>query len=175
MHSITTCELPETAQLVRYRRAGAYTDCFVLDIPRAVSQAVYVEAFYTTWLFKLERLLLAWLVNRPSTDVEATELARGRRDGFAAWHVEERDDDQLLMCDFQGRTRSWLMSVTARDGSGTRLYFGSAVVPVVDSSGEARMGMLFRALLGFHRFYSRALLHAAVSRLSKFGDGLSSP
>ncbi|MEJ2453933.1 MAG: hypothetical protein P8103_07230 [Candidatus Thiodiazotropha sp.] len=174
MNPITTCDLPETALLVRYRHAGAYTDCFVLDIPRAVSQAAYVEAFYTTWLFKLERRLLSWFMHRPSTDLEAAELALGRRDEFAAWRVEGRDNDQLLMCDFQERTRSWLMSVTARDGHGSRLYFGSAVVPVVDSSGQARMGLLFRALLGFHRFYSRALLHAAVSRLSNIGDELSS-
>jgi hypothetical protein len=50
----------------------------------------------------------------------------------------------------------------------TRLYFGSAVVPVVDeTSGQARMGLAFKALLGFHRLYSRALLSAAHSRLAR--------
>ncbi len=170
MHSIAACELPESTLLARYRRAGAYTDCFAVDIPQVVSQEAYVEAFYTTWLFKLERALLSWFVHKPSTDVEAAELARGQRDDFAAWRVEDRADDQLLMCDFQKRTRSWLMSVAGSGGHGTRLYFGSAVVPVVDRSGEARMGMLFRALLGFHEFYSRALLRAAVLRLAKLSD-----
>jgi hypothetical protein len=166
MSSIAACTLPETALLARYRRAGAYTDCYAIDVPFAVSQAAYVEAFYTTWLFRLERRLLSWFVNRPSSDVEAGQLSLGRRDHFAAWHVEDRVADQLLMCDFRQRTRSWLMCVPADDGRAVRLYFGSAVVPIVDGSGEARLGLLFRALLGFHKLYSRALLHAAVSRLS---------
>ena len=50
----------------------------------------------------------------------------------------------------------------------TCLYFGSAVVPSIDrASGKARMGFVFKALLGFHRIYSRVLLHAARSRLSR--------
>jgi hypothetical protein len=40
------------------------------------------------------------------------------------------------------------------------------VVPVVDRrTGKAAMGFAFRALLGFHRVYSRVLLRAAVSGL----------
>jgi hypothetical protein len=74
-------------------------------------------------------------------------------DTFAAWSVEAHTGNQLLMCDFQGRTRSWFMV------SGTRLLFGSAVVPVTVT--ESR----FRWLLGLHRLYSRALLRAARSRL----------
>lgn len=47
-------------------------------------------------------------------------------------YVEARGLDQLLLCDFLGHTRSWLMSVPvqASETSCTRLYFGSAVVPV---------------------------------------------
>jgi hypothetical protein len=74
-------------------------------------------------LFKLERLLLARLVSKSSTDAQAGQLACGTLDSFAAWSVEERREDQLLMCDFPGRTRSWLM-VSAMEGEnseGTRL------------------------------------------------------
>ena len=70
-----------------------------------------MTAFYTTWLFRLERWILRLAVARPSTDEEAHQLARGEREAFAAWSVEARAPDQLLMCDFTGRTRSWLMVV----------------------------------------------------------------
>ncbi len=162
------CDLPADALLLSYREAGAYTDCYAADFAGPVSQADYVEAFYTTWVFKLERFLLAWFVSRPSTDQQASALASGEANSFAAWDVEGRTANQLLMCDLNGRTRSWLMSVTpAHVGTdGTRLYFGSAVVPTLDAkSGRKTMGWIFRALLGFHKLYSRVLLRAAVSRL----------
>jgi len=131
-----------------------------------VTHAEYVEAFYTTWLFKLERVILAWLVGKPSTDSEAHVLARGERDAFAAWSVEGRVGNQLLMRDYQSRTRSWLMIEPTP--ASTRLYFGSGIVPRVDrETGEKRMGPGFRALLGFHKMYSRALLAVARNRLAR--------
>jgi hypothetical protein len=92
--------LPANALLVRYAPEGGYADSFVTDVPFPVSHADYVEAFYTTWLFKLERLVLL-LVAKPSTDAHARQLARGERTMFAAWSVEARAPDQLLVCDFQ--------------------------------------------------------------------------
>jgi hypothetical protein len=159
-------ELPDDSFLRTYRRDGHYADCWSLTLPAAISQAQYVEAFYTTWLFRLERWLLRWLVARPSTDAQAAQLARGEREGFAAWSVERRGESQLLMCDFQGATRSWLMSVPAPGG--TKLYFGSAVVPRRDArSGELRLGRAYSLLLGIHKLYSRALLAAASRRLRR--------
>jgi len=164
MNSIQPCELPPDALLRRYRERGAYTDCYAVEIPKAVSHAEYVEAFYTTWVFKLERLILRLLVSRPSTDAGARQLARGERDDFAAWSVEARAPDQLLLADFVGRTKSWLM--VASGPGGTRLYFGSAVVPVRNKkSGESSLGIVHSTLLGFHKLYSRVLLRAAHSRL----------
>jgi hypothetical protein len=166
MPIIQTCSLPENALLKRYQETGTYTDCYVSEIKGEISHSQYVEAFYTTPLFKLERLLLRVFVARPSTDKEAHELAEGNRDNFAAWNLEARAGDQLLLTDFQGRTRSWLMSVVDTSKNSTCLYFGSAVVPIVDrKTGESRMGPLFSGLLGFHRLYSRALLRLAISRL----------
>jgi hypothetical protein len=125
-----------------------------------------VAAFYTTWLFRLERWILRLAVARPSTDEEAHELARGERDSFAAWSVEARAPDQLLMCDFTSRTRSWLMVAPAAGAAGTRLYFGSVVVPVRDpKTGETGLGPVHGPLFGFHRVYSRLLLGAAARRL----------
>lgn len=170
MPTIRPHALPEQALLGKYARNGGYADCYVTDVTRPVSHAEYVEAFYTTAVFKLERLLLAWFVAKPSTDAQAKQLAGGTLDAFAAWRVEARGADQLLMCDFRGSTRSWLMVATVScDGvAATRLYFGSAVVPIRDkATGQATMGFVFRALLGFHKLYSRVLLRAACARLAR--------
>lgn len=166
MIRVSTCELPVDALLRRYRDAGAYTDCYCADVARAVSHAEYLEAFYDSGLFRIERRILAWFLAKPSTDEQTQALAAGTLDAYAAWTVEERRPDQLLMCDFMGRTRSWLMSAPDADGRTTRLYFGSAVTPVSGGrSGKASMGWPFRALLGFHLLYSRLLLRAAARRL----------
>ena len=169
MASIEACELPNDALLRRYLDRGAYADCYVTELARPVQQAEFVEAFYTTAVFKLERWLLSWLIARPSTDAQARELATGHLTSFAAWNVEARETNQILLSDIQGRTCSWLMSTPTSGSRSTTLYFGSAVVPIVDRhSGQSRMGFAFRALLGFHKFYSRVLLRAAVSRLAHF-------
>ena len=130
--------LPANALLVRYANGGGYADCFVTDVPLPVSHADYVEAFYTTWLFKLERLVLL-LVAKPSTDAHARQLARGERTTFAAWSVEARAPDQLLVCDYQGKTRSWLMVEPGLDQgtATTRLYFGTGIVPVTERTPAA--------------------------------------
>jgi hypothetical protein len=52
--------------------------------PGHIAPAQYVEAFYTTLLVRLERLLLAWLLSRPSTDLQVRRLATGEFDEFAA-------------------------------------------------------------------------------------------
>jgi hypothetical protein len=168
--AIHSCELPVDALLNRYSGSGAFADCYVAEIAGAVSHAEFVEAFYTTAVFKLERLILRLLVSRPSTDAEAQQLAQRKRDSFAAWSVEARATDQLLLSDFRGRTKSWLMVAAPVDAGAfsTRLYFGSAVVPVrSDGAGRTNLGFVFKALLGFHKLYSRILLKSAVSRLSR--------
>lgn len=170
--SAVALPLPERALLARYRGSGAYTDCYSLMLAREVSQAEYVEAFYTTGVFRLERFILRWLVAKPSTDAQAKLLAEGKSDGFAAWSVEDRAPDQLLMCDYQRRTRSWLMSERLMENGRnvTRLYFGSAVVPGDARSGRSSLGFPFDAMLGFHKVYSRVLLRAAGRRLMRSAD-----
>ena len=170
MFSVESCPIPDGALLNNYLREGTYTDCYVTEIRGSVSHVQYVLAFYTTSVFKLERLILKLAVSRPSTDAQAEQLAAGSIDAFAVWDVEARSDNQLLMCDVQRRTRSWLMVVPLEctTGTRTRLYFGSAVVPVKNArTGKLTLGFVFRALLGFHRLYSVVLLSAARSRLEK--------
>jgi hypothetical protein len=156
--------LPERALHAKYAQQGAYTDCFTTEISGRVSHSRFVEAFYTSRVFKLERLILKWIVDKPSTDTEARELATGSRDRFAAWTVEERASDQLLMRDYLGQTRSWLMvAASEREGQlSTTLHFGSVVGPV--------RRFPYNVLLGFHRLYSRVLLRSACARLGKLGD-----
>lgn len=169
MKSVQLGELPKGALLNKYRIEGAYTDCYFVDVPGSVSQTEYVEAFYTSAILKLERHVLALIARRPSSDIGARSLARGEANCFAAWSVEEREPNQLLLCDFLGRTRSWLMSKSVEEGAsnGTRLYFGSAYIPKRDrKSGQQSFGLAFHALGGFHRAYSRVLLGAACSRVS---------
>jgi hypothetical protein len=163
--SIQTHELPPSALLRKYVNAGAYTDCYTTEIARSVSLPEYIEAFYTTGVFKLERWILTWTVSKPSSDAEAKRLSLGELDSFAAWSVEGREPDQLLMCDFIKRTRSWLMVAPLEGGAGTRLYFGSAVVPVRSKTGELRLGSTYTSLMGFQKLYSRILLQAVRSRL----------
>ena len=107
-------------------------------------------------------------VLKPSTDVQASQLANGLSDKFAAWHVENRSKNEILMCDLRGRTRSWLMVIPV-DTVGetrTRLYFGSAVVPTRNpKTREPSLGFIFQALLGFHKAYSVLLLYSAKSRI----------
>jgi hypothetical protein len=173
MNSIQLCELPQKALLCKYKQQGAYTDCYSVEVPRAISHSEYVEAFYTTTLFKAERFILAMLASRPSTDLRARQLALGEIETFAAWSVEGRAENQLLLCDFLGRTRSWLMTEIGEQSNpaSTRLYFGSAVVPERNAkTGLANYGFAFHALLGFHRLYSRALLRSAVCRLAKLNN-----
>jgi hypothetical protein len=171
MTSIQPCPLPAHALLARYAGGGAYTDCYGLDVAGVVSQAAYVEAFYTGRSFKVELFLLGLIFAKPSTDSQARQLALGDLDAFSGWRVEDRSPDQLLMCDLGGgRTRSWLMTELRSDGSRpvTRLYFGSAVLPgAITARGEPRMGPLFAPLLWFHRFYSQVLLGAARAQLAR--------
>ena len=162
--------MPSGALLSRYETSGTHTDCYFTDVPVRVSQEQFVQAFYSTALFRLERFILKWAVSRPSTDIQLAQLAGGHASEFAAWSVEDRTDNQLLMSDFRGRTRSWLMSshMDVNAGGHSKLYFGSAVVPVANrKTGEQRLGFAYKALLGFHKLYSVALLSAAAARLVK--------
>lgn len=94
MTRVEPCELPPQALLRKHTDGVDHTDCLRLHTPHRVSHAAYVEAFYTSWLFRLERWILALLVARPSTDAQARELAEGGRASFAAWSVEDRSANQ---------------------------------------------------------------------------------
>lgn len=158
---------PDTSFLGAYARNGAFTDCYALTVPASVSLADFVEAFYTTRLFKLERWILGKVLRVVDSDQQAAQLAQAGTDRFCAWRVEQRAVDQILMD--AGQTRSWLSVVSASDdAAATTLLFGSAVLPLRDASHTDRFGLAFHLLLGFHRWYSKALLVAAAKRVMAF-------
>lgn len=162
MISIQNIPVPTDTLLGNYSSVtGAFTDCYMTGIARTVSFPEFVFAFYTTPLIKLERLILL-TVSKPSSDTQARQLADGKIEKFAAWTVEARTENELLMCDYLSRTRSWFMAKS--DGAKTQLYFGSAVVP---KTGATSLDLGFRTLLGFHRIYSVLLLRSARSRLNR--------
>jgi hypothetical protein len=167
LFSVTQGALPNDALLRTYRggprpeRWRESGDCFAVCVDRDVSLAEFVFAFYTSPVFRIERLILGFLAGALSTDSEARRLAEGSETSFAIWRVGERTATQLLMCDRYEWTRSWFRVVLQNDGK-TLLQFGSAVA----SKNEGRpatgtSGRLFRLLLKFHVAYSHVLLHAA--------------
>jgi len=157
--SVTQAALPSRTLLEPYGRTGGYVDCFIADLRQAVTLPDLITAFYTSWAFRPERWLLGGLLGKHADNAAVARLASGEIDRFSAWSVEARCDDEILLCDYQGKTRSWLM-VQSQAG-GTRVHFGSAVVPAKSRVDR----MAFAGLLSFHRWYSRQLLKAAVSRL----------
>jgi hypothetical protein len=170
MFSIIQETVPEDSLLKTYRggshpeRWGEYGDCFAVTIGYPVSLSDFVSAFYTSPLFRVERLLLRIVVNAPSSGRQARAVAEGSAVEFAVWYVGERTATQLLMCDRYGRTRSWFC--VAPVNGGTRLRFGSAVAAARGKrAGAKRPGGSFPWLLRFHVLYSQLLLHAAKMQL----------
>lgn len=169
MITVQPCEIPISSALLAVQEKGAFADCYTIELAGTVSQAEFIEAFYTTALFKVERKLLSWFAGKRATNNDAARLANGTAKSFSAWTVEISSDDQLLLADFTGRTKSWLMVMQLRNShqqAVTKLYFGSAVMAKHSTSpGAPRMGIAFHALSGFHKLYSKLLLQAAHTKL----------
>lgn len=162
-------EPPESSMLLELRRRGCFTDCYALEVPAPVTQAQFVEAFYTTPLFKAERFILKMLAARPSTDQDAKDLAAGTTDTFAVWQVTHRSPEQLLLKAQIGRTSSWLMAAPEPSSKGqkTTLFFASAIAGRINpETGKQQLGLASSAMLGLHDLYSRLLLQAAAKKLA---------
>lgn len=165
MSQITATALPEQAFLICYEaQPNTHTDCFKATIAKDVSLEAFINAFFTTWLFRIERFILNVALKKPSSDAGIAKLAKGTSETMAAWRTEQRDGDQILLEVQNAPIRTWLMRETA--GDQTHLYFGSAVLPArKDKSGKPAMGHLFVVLMGFHKLYARALLYFAQRKL----------
>ena len=165
MFSIEKCAVPVNTMLDKYLMNGAYADCYMTEISGPISFSEFIFSFYTTPLFKIERLILKLTVSKPSTDDQTRQLADSKINKFAAWHVENRSENEMLMCDFLGRTQSWF-KVTPVSETRTQLYFGSAISSSQNpKTGKLSLGFGYKALLGFHQIYSMLLLYSARSSL----------
>ncbi len=164
MPAILPRPLPPASLLARHAAPGDHGDCYALELQRAIGLEEFVTAFYSSAGFLPERLVLA-LIGRGGSLAEARALARGEATRFAAWRVEARSEHELLLIDYLGRTRSWLMAEPLASGA-TRLHFGSGIIRREGGKPLDRFERgLFRALLPFHALYSRVLLKAAARAL----------
>ena len=169
MFSIEKCTVIPNSLLASYAENG-YADSYYTELPGHISMEDYVFSFYTTALFKLERFILTWTVLKPSNDLQAKELMDGKTDKFAAWTIEARKDNELLMCDMLKRTRSWFMvkHTDLNDIPRTQLYFGTGIAPATrGATVKTSIGLFFILLLPFHKLYSVFLLLFAKWRLSR--------
>lgn len=143
MPKVQAGKLPEEAISIDYAKNNAYTDCFYIDIPGKITFEEYIESFYTTSLFKAERIILWLLARKPSSDEDVRLFSKGKSKQFSVWTVESRLSNHILLRDFTNKTRSWLMIEHQCDHKidNTRLYFGSVVVPkYVLDAGQVSFG-----------------------------------
>jgi hypothetical protein len=166
---VTQVDLPKASLLADYAKMkNCHTDCFSVEIDKSVCFEKYAYAFLTSPIFKLERWILKLILLRPSTDQQALRLAQGDSSQFAAWHVKAQNDQQLLMSDFSGKTRFWIMAEQNTESEKTMLYFGSAVLPNKD--GIMSKSIWFALMMQFHKLYSSVLLWSAKSKLKRIGS-----
>lgn len=161
---------PEGALIRRYTTTlGAYSDCFYVDIPAEVTLSDYILAFFSTPIFRMERLILNLLPSGRSNKRCVLDLASGSGKKMASWKTERRDENQLLLAVGNGPIRTWLMVQDNQlSKHTTRLYFGSAVLPTrITKDGHPKLAFVFRMFLGLHIFYSRLLLWWAARDLSR--------
>lgn len=165
MTSVDAVTLPTESLLSRYAdHAGAYTDAFKSNVSGQVELQRFLAVFLDTWVFRLERRLLALAGTKGTGSESVKAFAAGDASKFAAWTVEERRDTQVLMK--VGSIRTWLGVTPSSDQ--TQLYFGSALLPRrTDSQGNPAPGRVETWLIPFHKLYSRILLSAATRRLNR--------
>ncbi|MEL6648775.1 MAG: hypothetical protein AAFQ05_13995 [Pseudomonadota bacterium] len=143
-------------------RPGSYTDCFEAAVPtdgtpdRAFERFVFL--FFDSWLFRVERMILRFAGKAPKAGTDPIALARGEVAHFAAWTVDARRAQELLMSVHHTPIRTWLS--VAKDGDQMRLRFGTALL-AQETSGRVHWG--FRATIRAHRLYAKLLLKAAAA------------
>lgn len=157
---VTAVPLPDWALLQRHATVpDRYTDSFAVDVEKVITLSDYARAFYGSWVFGLERAILMTAYRRRMPVGDALKIAEGQGERFAVWQLEARCEDEMLLADDSGRTRSWL--AIEPFGQRTRLWFGSAVLPKPGSE----ISGLVNALMPVHKLYSRVLLGAARRRI----------
>jgi hypothetical protein len=52
---VSAVSVPEGALHIRYRDEGGYIDCYCAEVAEEICLSEFVESFYTSPLFKIER------------------------------------------------------------------------------------------------------------------------
>jgi len=103
MDQVSDAPLPDGSLIAPFgEMEGHYTDAFRVRVAGDVDLAALIGAFYRTPLFRAERFVLRIAARAPSTDAELDALASGAAERFAAWSVEARRDDEILLSDQSG-------------------------------------------------------------------------
>ncbi len=166
MRPVVDVDPPDDALITPFvTKEKHYTDAFMVDVAGPVTLPEFIQSFYTTPLFRAERLVLRVLAKAPSTRTDVDALADGASDRFAVWQVNGRTETEILLDAKDGRTKSWLR--VTPDGDGVILWFGSVVVPARNKRGQLVLGPVFDSLLTPHRIYSRMLLGSAAMRFHR--------
>lgn len=168
--NVKPADLPEDSLLAQYETestanvAKNYCDCYSITINRKIDLQEFVYAFYTSKVFRIELRILSIALGIPATNEHAKQLSLGNTDSFSAWTVETRLSNEILLREPKSRTGSWFMvrQDVESDSGATELFFGSVVFPKKNQKG---FGVLFHSLMGFHKYYSCALLYSAKKRL----------
>ncbi|ORX96183.1 hypothetical protein K493DRAFT_407314 [Basidiobolus meristosporus CBS 931.73] len=159
-----------------------------LSIPRSAADRdallnSYARAFYTSPVFKLERLLLGWFKSSTQTppetdkDILAKKFQVGDVVAVETYTVVKRDSNQVefkfsLQKDVIDGT-SWLavQEPETEDGAYT-FWFGTAIYPAAEELAEFESRFKsdnFEAR--FHKLYSRVLIDMAVKKLASITSG----
>ena len=154
-------EIPMTALVKAYQgQPKTRIDCYRIFIDKPIKLESFIGRFYRGRLFRIERFLIHKIVRHPSSEAQLNDLLSGMSKTFSAWTQSARNENQLIMCDYQGRTCSWFM-VEPQD-EGTNLYFGTVLKPTKHFKGlEWLSKPIFTLFLPAHGLYSRLLLGAA--------------
>lgn len=166
--SLHSGSAPEGALIRRYTTSpGGYSDCFYVDIPADVTLSDYILAFFSTPIFRMERLLLNLIPSGRSNAQCVLDLASGAGERMAGWKTETRNENQLLLAVGNGPIRTWLMVQGNQPANEkTRLYFGSAVLPTkMTKEGRPQLASVFQLFLSLHIIYSRLLIWWAARDL----------
>ena len=75
----------------------------------------FIEAFYKTPLFRLERVVLSLAPKGRMLDADVTALSKGLTDRISIWEVETRHDAQIFLS--AGGAKPWLMVQPIGDGT----------------------------------------------------------
>ncbi|MEO0665459.1 MAG: hypothetical protein AAFY97_06945 [Pseudomonadota bacterium] len=154
--SVRRSAIPDGSLIARYKGQGNHVDAYVASTARYVDLPTYIAAFFSTSVFRAERLLLS-ISGKQSSDDQVADLAAGRGEHIAAWKVEERSANELLLEATGTPIRTWL----AVEPDGTALWFGSVVL-----AKKGRIPLLARVMMPGHALYSRILLSAALRQVS---------